>query len=145
MSRVFDYNSFASGRVKSFNTNMTFSCDVRQIDVDLYNVPEELRNISSVDCEVEYEISVISSKTGISDIGFIVREIELEIKVDSHPDPDTEYEIDILPGKNCQNESIICEKGDRLIPSDPSRVEIDMGGSILPRDFRVKVTFGSDL
>jgi len=124
---------------------MTFSCDVRQIDVDLYNVPEELRNISSVDCEVEYEISVISSKTGISDIGFIVREIELEIKVDSHPDPDTEYEIDILPGKNCQNESIICEKGDRLIPSDPSRVEIDMGGSILPRDFRVKVTFGSDL
>ena len=145
MSRVFDYNSFASKKVKSFNTNMTFSCDVRQIDIDLYNLPEELKNMSSVNCEVDYEVAVISSKTGISDIDFLVRSIELDVMVDSHPDPDLEYEIDVLPGKNCQAESIICEKGDRIVPSDPTRIEIDMCGSILPKDFKIKVTFGSDI
>lgn len=145
MSRVFDYNSFASKRSKSFNTNMSFTCEVMQVDIDLYNPPEELKNISTLDCEIDYEVGVISSKTGISGIDFIVKSIELIIMVDSHPDPDSEYEIDIIPGKNCQVGDIICQKGDRIVPSDPSRIEIDMCGSILPKDFKIKVTFGSDI
>jgi len=143
--RVYDYGTFASRKKKdkSFNTDMNFSVDVASMDLDIFNKPKELENIISVECEIDYSARVLSGNSGISTIDFLVSSIELEVKTENSGE-EKEYEIDILPGKNTEAENIIPVKADILIPSEPTKVEIDMNKSMNPKDFRIKVIFGND-
>lgn len=145
--RVYDYTTFSSDKKKknkNFDTDMNFSCELREIDIDLYNKPKELKDINSSECEIDYVARIISGKTGISTIEFSISSIELEIKVDNHPDEDNEYEIDIIPGKDIDVSNVIISKGDILTPSEPTKIEIDMANSMEPKEFRINVIFGHD-
>ena len=143
-NRVYDYQAFASKKDKSFNTNMEFSADLKYIDIDIFNRPEELENINGIECEIDYAVGVNTSKTGIDSLTFEVRSIELELMKDNYPSEDTEYEIDLIPGKNIPRENIKSVIENVVIPSDPTRIEVDMGKSLEPKNFSITVTFGTD-
>lgn len=143
--RVYDYSTFSSNKNKNlnFNTDMNFTVEISSIDVDIFNKPKELEDIKNIECEIDYSVRVQSNKTGISTIDFLVTSIELEIVSDNNEE-DIDYEIDILPGKNTDIENIVSVKADILIPSEPTKIEIDMGKSMDPKDFRIQVIFGHD-
>ena len=146
MAKVFDYESFSANKQKNYNTNMSFSAELRYVDIDVFNRAKEVEEANSIECEIDYGAYVTTSKTGIDRIDFVVTSIELEFKVDSDKGEkkEMEYEIDIVPNKNIEEGSITCQNGEIIIPSEPSRIEIDMAQSMNPRDFKIVVTFGND-
>ena len=63
---------------------------------------------------------------------------------DNFPSEDIEYEFDLIPGKNIPKENIKYVVENVVIPSDPTRIEVDMNKSSDSKDFLVTVTFGTD-
>jgi hypothetical protein len=86
----------------------------------------------------------MSGKVGIYDIDFSVSEIELRLEIDDYPNESIIEEIEIKPGVNIPLDRIIIRKGDKIIPTEPTMIEVDMGKSGDVSKFLVEITFGSD-
>jgi hypothetical protein len=69
----------------------------------------------------------------------------LEFEVDDYPnDSSKEFDIDLIPGKTIDYSQIKAEREEVIIPTYPSRIEINMNKSTEPRNFDVTVYFGTD-
>lgn len=144
MPRIYDYTQYNNSKSKTVSSEYSFSCELDFLDVELINRPPELVNVDDKECEIEYVVAIGRSKSGVQDLNFRIHSIELELKVDAYPDPAKEFEFDIVPGENIDHSSVLCKKGERLIPCDPTSIVIDMRKSMNPKDFKVDVFFGSN-
>jgi hypothetical protein len=144
MPRIYDYNSFSSGKNKSVMKEFSFSAELDFLEVEIVGRPAEISDIDSKKCEIDYELSLERQKSGLSGINFVIKEIELELKVDDYPNDPLEFEFDIVPGENIEYNSVVVKRMEKLIPSSPSLIRIDMKKSMNVKDFKIEVYFGSD-
>lgn len=144
MSRIYDYNTYSSTKNKSVVSEFSFSAQLDFLEVEIVGRPAEISDIDSKKCEINYQLSLERQKSGLSGINFVIKEIELELKVDDYPKDPLEFEFDIVPGENIELNSVIVRKKEKLIPTSPSLIRIDMKKSMNVKDFRVEVYFGSD-
>lgn len=142
--RIQDFDSYSVQKKKKFTSEYTFTSELNYVDVKLTNRPPELTNVDDLKCEVEYEISVERKKDGVQDIAFKINQIELELIVDDHPEDPKEFEFEIVPGENIDNNLVKIRKGESLIPTNPTLLEINMGKSTKVADFRVSILFGKN-
>ena len=144
MSRIYDYGSFSSGKNKNLSSEMTFTCELAYLDVEVVNRPPEITDVDSLELEIEYQVSIERSKDGIQDLNFKISNMEVEIKVDDYPNDQKEFEFDLAPGENIPLPNIIVRKGSKLIPAQPTFARINMMKSMNTMDFRIEVLFGHD-
>lgn len=144
MSRIYDYNTYSVSKNKNVSSDHTFSCELPFLDVELVNRPPELVNVDDIRCEIEYQVGVQRTKEGIQDLTFRISNIELEIQCDQYPDPPKEFEFDIVPGENINHSLILCKKGQKMVPSNPVSMTLDMKKSMNPKDFYIVVFFGEN-
>ncbi len=144
MSRIYDYGSFSSGKNKNVSSEMTFTCELAYLDVEVVNRPPEITDVDSLELEIEYQVSIERSKDGIQDLNFKISNMEVEIKVDDYPNDQKEFEFDLAPGENIPLPNIIVRKGAKLIPAQPTFARINMMKSMNTMDFRIEVLFGHD-
>jgi len=144
MSRIYDYGSFSSGKNKNVSSEMTFTCELAYLDVEVVNRPPEITDVDSLELEIEYQVSIERSKDGIQDLNFKISNMEVEIKVDDYPNDQKEFEFDLAPGENIPLPNIIVRKGSKLIPAQPTFAWINMMKSMNTMDFRIEVLFGHD-
>ena len=142
MSKVYDFNKFSGNNSQrgeyEFNVKLDFTeCIVR-------NSPPDLKDLDMATAHINYKASVVTGKVGISDIDFSVSEIELRLEIDDYPNESIIEEIEIKPGVNIPVDQIIIRKGDNIIPTEPTQIEVDMMKSGDVSKFRVEITFGSD-
>lgn len=144
MARIYDYNSFQDGNKGANPNDFKFGDEIKYINIDIYNKPEEYEDITDAKVYVEYSTRFIFKKGGIDDIIFSVDSVELEFEVDDYPnDEPKEFDIDLIPGKTIDFSQLRAEKEEIVIPSYPDRIEINMNKSTEPRNFEVTVYFGS--
>lgn len=144
MSRVYDYDSFASNKNKSLVSDFTFFAELDFLEVEIVGRPAEITDIDSKTCEIEYEINLERQKNGFSGLNFKINEIEIEIKVDDYPNDPQEYEFEIVPGENLPYDAVVVRKLEKLIPSKPSLIRVDMKKSMNVKDFKIEVFFGTN-
>jgi hypothetical protein len=144
MPRIYDYEEYQNNKVKKVTTEYTFMCEIEYLDVNIINKPPELSNVDSINCEIEYLVDVDRNKKGIADLNFKVESIELEIETDDGPNEPDKKEFDVVPGENIPHTSVMCRKLSKLIPCEPSKLNIDMRKSMNPKDFKIDVFFGRD-
>ncbi len=144
MPRIYDYGSFSSGKNKNVSSEMTFTCELAYLDVEVVNRPPEITDVDSLELEIEYQVSIERSKDGIQDLNFKISNMEVEIKVDDYPNDQKEFEFDLAPGENIPLPNIIVRKGSKLIPAQPTFARINMMKSMNTMDFRIEVLFGHD-
>jgi hypothetical protein len=142
--RIQDYGSFNVQKKKNFTSEYTFTSNLGFLEVKIVNRPPELTNIDGVECEIEYEAQIERKKDGIQDINFKVNLIELELEVDDYPNEAKEFEFDIVPGENIDNNFFLIKKEEKLIPSKPSFLHIDMRKSMNVGDFKIAIHFGKN-
>ncbi len=142
--RIQDFGSYSVQKKKKFTSEYTFTASLDYLDVKLTNRPPELADVDDLKCEIEYEISIERRKEGVQDISFKINQIELEVKVDDHPDEPKEFEFEIVPGENIDANLVIIRKGESLIPTNPTFLQIDMKKSAKVSDFKVTVLFGKN-
>ena len=144
MARIYDYNSFQDGNRGANPNEFKFGSEIKYIDIDIHNQPEEYDDITDARVFVEYSTRFIFKKSGIDDVIFNIDSIELEFQVDDYPnDEPKEFDIDLIPGKTIDYSQIKCESQDIIIPTYPDRIEINMNKLTEPRNFDVTVYFGS--
>ena len=144
MARIYDYNSFQDGNKGANPNDFKFGDEIKYINIDIYNKPEEYEDITDAKVYVEYSARFIFKKGGIDDIIFSVDSVELEFQVDDYPnDEPKEFDIDLIPGKTIDFSQLRAENEEIVIPSYPDRIEINMNKSTEPRNFEVTVYFGS--
>ncbi len=144
MPRIQDYSMFANQKKKVISTDYSFNAELDYIDVNITGRPAEISDVDDVKCEIEYEAAIERKKGGIEDIQFKINLIELVVKVDDYPNENKEFEFDIVPGENIDFNSVQAKKMERIIPSHPSQIYIDMRKSMNVADFKIDVYFGSD-
>lgn len=142
--KIQDYGAFSSQKKKLVSSEYTFSAEIGYLDINVTNRPPELSDIDDIKCEIEYDAVIGRKKSGIEDLMFIVKLIELEIKVDDYPNDSKEYEFDVFPGGNIDQNSVVVKKREKLIPSAPTMLNIDMRKSMNVQDFKIDVYFGYD-
>ena len=142
--RIQDYGAFNVQKKKLVSSEYSFTSEIGFLDINITNRPPELSDIDDIRCEVEYDSSIDRKKSGIEDIRFKVKLIELEIKVDDYPNEPKEFEFDVFPGGNIDQNSVIIKKLEKLIPSSPTMLNIDMRKSMNVSDFKIEVCFGND-
>lgn len=144
MARIYDYNSFQDGNKGANPNDFKFGDEIKYINIDIYNKPEEYEDITDAKVYVEYSTRFIFKKSGIDDIIFSIDSVELEFQVDDYPnDEPKEFDIELIPGKTIDYSQLKAEKEEIIIPSYPDRIEINMNKSTEPRNFEVTVYFGS--
>ncbi len=144
MARIYDYNSFQDGNKGANANEFKFGTEIKYIDIDIHNKPEEYEDIIDAKVYVEYSTRFIFKKAGIDDIIFSVDSVELEFTVEDYPnDEPKEFDIDLIPGKTIDYSQLKSESEERIIPTYPDRIEINMNKSTEPRNFEVTVYFGS--
>jgi len=144
MARIYDYNSFQDGNKGANPNDFKFGDEIKYINIDIYNKPEEYEDITDAKVYVEYSTRFIFKKSGIDDIIFSIDSVELEFQVDDYPnDEPKEFDIELIPGKTIDYSQLKAEKEEIIIPSYPDRIEINMNKSTEPRNFQVTVYFGS--
>jgi hypothetical protein len=144
MSRIYDYSSFSSGKNKNVSSELSFTCELDYLDVEVVNRPPEITDVDGLELEIEYQVSIERSKEGIQDMNFKIDTIEIEIKVDDYPNDEKEFEFDLAPGENIPVQNITIKKGSKLIPAQPTFARINMMKSMNVMDFRIEVLFGKD-
>jgi hypothetical protein len=144
MPRIYDYGAFSTGKNKNVSSEMTFTCELAYLDVEVVNRPPEITDVDSLELEIEYQVSIERSKEGIQDLNFKISNMEVEIKVDDYPNDQKEFEFDLAPGENIPLPNIIVRKGSKLIPAQPTFARINMMKSMNTMDFRIEVLFGHD-
>jgi len=144
MPRIQDYVDFSVQKKKLVSSEYSFSAEIDYLDINVINRPPELSDIDDIKCEIEYDASIVRKKTGIEDINFKVKLIELEMKVDDYPNDPKEFEFDIFPGGNINENSVVIKRREKLVPSSPTMLNIDMRKSMNVSDFKIDVYFGND-
>jgi hypothetical protein len=145
MSRIYDYTAFSDNSKKGANSNdYSFGIDMKYIDIDIFDRPEEYEDISDAKAFIEYSIDLIVKKGGIDGMIFNVNSIEIEFEVDDYPNEAKEFDIDLIPGKTVDYSQIKTEVLESPIPTYPDKLEINMNKSTDPKNFDITVYFGND-
>jgi len=145
MGRIQDYQHFAAAKTdKHARGEYSFIHTLGETDISLENVPVEIKELSDVNASVEYSIETIATKSGIEGISFRVDMIELVFSVDKYPNDIEEIDLDIAPGQNIEHGRIRPIELDSIIPTNPSRIEINMGNSLNVSNFIITVFFGNE-
>ena len=142
MSRIYDYNSFSSNKSGSNRGEYNFGMEMRYVDIDILNRPDEYDSISDAKAFVEYSLKMDVRKEGIDNINFSLNSVELEFRVDDYPNPDKEFDIDLIPGRTIDIGQMKADTGEALIPTYPTKLRINMNGSTDPKKYDVEVYFG---
>lgn len=144
MGRIYDYSAFSSSKKGSSRGDYSFGMELKYIEIDLFNRPEEYRDIEESKAFIEYSIDLIVKKAGIDDFMFNVDLIELEFSVDDYPNEPKQFDMDLIPGKTIDYSQLNVEKLASVIPTYPKNLSIDMNKSTDPKNFKITVSFGSD-
>jgi hypothetical protein len=143
MGRVYDYNQFSFSKTGANRGDYSFGHELKYIDIDIHNRPEEYENISDSKAFINYSVSLEVRKTGIESIFFNVDSVELEFSVDDYPNPGKDFDIDLIPGKTIDIGQVAADVDDCQIPTYPTELLINMNGSTDPKKFNVTVKFGT--
>ena len=144
MGRIYDYSAFSSSKKGSSRGDYSFGMELKYIEIDLFNRPEEYSDIEESKAFIEYSIDLIVKKAGIDDFMFNVDLIELEFSVDDYPNEPKQFDIDLIPGKTIDYSQLNVEKLASVIPTYPNNLSIDMNKSTDPKNFKITVSFGND-
>jgi hypothetical protein len=144
MGRVYDYNQFSSSKTGANRGDYSFGHELKYIDIDIYNKPEEYEEISDAKAFINYSVSLEVRKIGIESIYFNVDSVELEFSVDDYPNPVKEFDIDLIPGKTIDIGQVMDEVEACSIPTYPTGLSVNMNGSTDPKKFNITVKFGRD-
>lgn len=143
--RIQDYNQFASVNPrKNSRGEYSFSSSLGITDIVIENAPDDMGEVSDVKATIEYSVNVMANKEGIDSISFLVDLIELEVEVDNYPEGTKELDLDIAPGQNIERERIREYSLEQILPTYPSRMEVNMNRSLNVSNFVVSVYFGKD-
>lgn len=140
MPKIYDFTAY--NQDKGAPNVYNFETEIGYVDLEIFATPEEYDNISDAKAYIEYNATLILKKAGIDSILFNVSSIELEFEVDDYPEPPKEFDVDLIPGRTVDHSQIKTEENDGLIPSYPSKIEINMQKSTDPRSWQVVVYFG---
>lgn len=143
MGRVYDYNQFSFSKTGANRGDYSFGHELKYIDIDIHNRPEEYENISDSKAFINYSVSLEVRKIGIESIFFNVDSVELEFSVDDYPNPGKDFDIDLIPGKTIDIGQVAADVDDCQIPTYPTELLINMNGSTDPKKFNVTVKFGT--
>ena len=144
MGRIYDYSAFSSSKKGASRGDYSFGMELKYIEIDLFNRPEEYTDIDDSKAFIEYSIDLIVKKAGIDDFMFNVDLIELEFSVDDYPNEPKQFDMDLIPGKTIDYSQLNVEKLASVIPTYPKNLSIDMNKSTDPKNFKITVSFGSD-
>ena len=144
MGRIYDYSAFSSSKKGSSRGDYSFGMELKYIEIDLFNRPEEYTDIDDSKAFIEYSIDLIIKKAGIDDFLFNIDLIELEFSVDDYPNEPKQFDIDLIPGKTIDYSQLNVEKLASVIPTYPNNLSIDMNKSTDPKNFKITVSFGND-
>ena len=144
MGKIYDYSAFSSSKKGSSRGDYSFGAELKYIEIDLFNRPDEYSEIDDIKAFIEYSIDLIVKKSGIEDFVFNVGLIELEFSVDDYPNGSKQFDIDLIPGKTIDYSQLNIEKLSSVIPTYPNNLIIDMNKSTNPRNFKITVSFGND-
>jgi hypothetical protein len=145
MGRIQDYQHFAASKAsKQPRGEYGFVYTLGQTDIYLENVPDEAKDISDVSATIEYTVETLATKQGIESMGFRVDMIELVLSLDRYPNGTEEIDLDIAPGQNIEPGRIRPIELERLIPTFPTKIEINMGKSLNISNFIITVFFGNE-
>lgn len=143
--RIQDYNQFASVNPrKNSRGEYSFSSSLGITDIVIENAPDDMGEVSDVKATIEYSVNVMANKEGIDSISFLVDMIELEVEVDDYPEGTKGLDLDIAPGQNIERERIREYSLEEILPTYPSRMEVNMNRSLNVSNFVVSVYFGKD-
>jgi hypothetical protein len=145
MPRIYDYNAFSSSKGGSNRGDFNFGFELKYVDIDIHNRPEEYEDIDDSKVFINYSLDLDVNSMGIEGFMFSVNSVELEFSVDDYPNETKEFDIDLIPGKTIDYSQIQIEKLDSILPTYPSQIEIDMNKSTDPRKFIITVYFGSNI
>ena len=144
MGRIYDYSAFSSSKKGSSRGDYSFGMELKYIEIDLFNRPDEYSEIDDIKAFIEYSIDLIVKKSGIEDFIFNVGLIELEFSVDDYPNESKQFDIDLIPGKTIDYSQLNVEKLASVMPTYPNNLSIDMNKSTDPKNFKITVSFGND-
>ena len=144
MGRIYDYSAFSSSKKGASRGDYSFGMELKYIEIDLFNRPEEYTDIDDSKAFIEYSIDLIIKKAGIDDFLFNIDLIELEFSVDDYPNEPKQFDIDLIPGKTIDYSQLNVEKLASVIPTYPNNLSIDMNKSTDPKNFKITVSFGND-
>lgn len=145
MSRIYDYNAFSSSNKSGQQRgDYNFGAELKYIDIDIHNRPEEYAELEDAKAFIEYSVNIGIKKEGIASLDFTINSVELEFTVSDYPNPVKEFDIDLIPGKTIDIGQVLEERESSLIPTYPTKLNIDMNGSTDPKKFNVTVYFGTD-
>ena len=144
MGRIYDYSAFSSSKKGSSRGDYSFGMELKYIEIDLFNRPEEYSDLDDAKAFIEYSVDLIVKKAGIEDFVFNIDIIELEFSVDDYPNEPKQFDIDLIPGKTIDYSQLNVEKLSSVIPTYPKNLSIDMNKSTDPSKFKITVSFGSD-
>jgi hypothetical protein len=142
MTKIYDYAAFSGSSKGAKYNDYSFGVELKYIDVDIYDRPEEYADISDAKVFIDYSVDLVVNKSGIEGMNFSVSSIELEFMVDDHPNEDKEFDIDLIPGKTIDFSQIKIDTKENIIPSYPTNVSINMRNSTDPKNFEITVEFG---
>ena len=143
--RIQDYNQFASVNPrKNSRGEYSFSSSLGITDIVIENAPDDMGEVSDIKASIDYSVNVMADKEGIDSVGFSVDMIELEIEVDNYPEGTKELDLDIAPGQNIERDRIKEYSLEQILPTYPSRIEVNMNKSLNVSNFIVSVYFGKD-
>jgi len=144
VGRIYDYSAFSSSKKGASRGDYSFGMELKYIEIDLFNRPEEYTDIDDSKAFIEYSIDLIIKKAGIDDFLFNIDLIELEFSVDDYPNEPKQFDIDLIPGKTIDYSQLNVEKLASVIPTYPNNLSIDMNKSTDPKNFKITVSFGND-
>jgi hypothetical protein len=142
MAKIYDYAAFAGSSKGAKYNDYSFGVELKYIDVDIYDRPEEYADISDAKVFIDYSVDLVVNKSGIEGMNFSVSSVELEFMVDDHPNEDKEFDIDLIPGKTIDFSQLKIDTKENTIPSYPTNVSINMRNSTDPKNFEITVVFG---
>ena len=144
MGKIYDYSAFSSSKKGSSRGDYSFGTELKYIEIDLFNRPDEYSELADSKAFIEYSIDLIIKKAGIEDFVFNIGLIELEFSVDDYPNEPKQFDIDLIPGKTIDYSQLNVEKLANVIPTYPNNLSIDMNKSTDPKNFKITVSFGND-
>jgi hypothetical protein len=144
VGKIYDYSAFSSSKKGSSRGDYSFGTELKYIEIDLFNRPDEYSELGDSKAFIEYSIDLIIKKEGIEDFVFNIGLIELEFSVDDYPNEPKLFDIDLIPGKTIDYSQLNVEKLSNIIPTYPNNLSIDMNKSTDPRNFKITVSFGND-
>ena len=143
--RIYDYTAFSSkSRNSSARGEYSFGSEVKHIDIDFFNRPEEYQDIDDSKAFVEYSVDIQVRRSGIEGMTFNIDSVELEFSVDDYPNGTKHFDMDFIPGKTIDHSQLVEEVLSSPLPTYPEKIEIDMANSTDIRKYKIKVYFGND-